>query len=150
MVSVGIDVGKKGGYGVIYDDDTYETYPWDNAKFIEKMWDIAQTVSANERIIVCVEKVGAMPHQGVTSCFNFGKAAGFIEGVLEALGIPYQLITPQRWKREFLLNSEKTKSIEVCQRLFPKASLLPTERCKVPSDGMAEALLMAEYARRNL
>lgn len=150
MVCIGVDVGKKGGYAVIYDEDTYYAYPWDDKEFIEKMWDIAQTTAANERIVACVEKVGAMPHQGVTSSFNFGKSAGFIDGVLESLGIPYQLIAPQRWKKEFTLNSEKQKSIEVCQKLFPNASLLPTERCKVPSDGMAEALLMAEYARRNL
>jgi crossover junction endodeoxyribonuclease RuvC len=91
-----------------------------------------------------------MPHQGVASSFNFGKSAGFIEGVLCALGIPYQLITPQRWKKEFTLNSDKQKSIDVCERLFPNVDLLPTPRCKVKSDGMAEALLMAEYARRNL
>lgn len=150
MVAIGIDVGKKGGYAVIYDSDEYQTFVWDDKDFIEKMWDIAQTTAANERIVCCVEKVGAMPHQGVTSSFNFGKSAGFIEGVLEALGIPYQLIAPQRWKKEFTLNSEKQKSIEVCERLFPNVNLLPTEKCRVKSDGMAEALLMAEYARRNL
>lgn len=150
MVSIGIDVGKKGGYAIIYDEDDYETHVWDDQEFIETMWEIAQTTSAKERIVVCVEKVGSMPHQGVTSSFNFGKSAGFIEGVLSALGLPYQLIPPQRWKKEFTLNSEKQKSIEVCERLFPKANLLPTERCRVKSDGMAEALLMAEYARRNL
>jgi hypothetical protein len=29
-------------------------------------------------------------------------------------------------------------------------SLLPTERCKKDNDGMAEALLLAEYARRKM
>ena len=150
MVAIGIDVGKKGGYAIIYDIDEYQAFVWDDKNFIEKMWDVSETTAANERIVCCVEKVGAMPHQGVTSSFNFGKSAGFIEGVLEALGIPYQLISPQRWKKEFTLNSEKQKSIEVCERLFPNVNLLPTERCRIKSDGMAEALLMAEYARRNL
>ena len=150
MVSIGIDVGKKGGYAVIYDTDEYYTYVWDDKEFIEKMWDVAQTTAANEKIVACVEKVGSMPHQGVASSFNFGKSAGFIEGVLSALGIPYQLITPQRWKKEFTLNSDKQKSIDVCEKLFPNADLLPTPKCRVKSDGMAEALLMAEYARRNL
>ena len=30
---------------------------------------------------VVIEKVGAMPGQGVTSMFNFGRSAGIIEGV---------------------------------------------------------------------
>lgn len=37
-----------------------------------------------------------------------------------------------------------------CNRLFPGVSLLPTERCRKDNDGMAEALLMAEYAKRRL
>ena len=37
-----------------------------------------------------------------------------------------------------------------CPWLFPDVSLLATPRCKKPHDGMAEALLMAEYARRKL
>ena len=150
MVSIGIDVGKRGGYAIIHDEETYETHIWDDKEFIEVMWDVVQTTDYEERIVACVEKVGAMPHQGVTSSFNFGKSAGYIEGVLTALSIPYQLVPPQRWKKEFTLNSDKQKSIDVCERLFPKVDLLPTPRCKVKSDGMAEALLMAEYARRNL
>ena len=91
-----------------------------------------------------------MPGQGVVSMFNFGHNLGFIEGVLQSNSIPYQLVPPQTWKREFSLSSEKAKSIEVCQKLFPKANLLATERSRKPSDGIAEAVLMAEYARRKL
>jgi crossover junction endodeoxyribonuclease RuvC len=91
-----------------------------------------------------------MPGQGVTSMFSFGKSAGFIEGVLTALAIPYQLVPPQTWKKVFSLNASKLNSIEVCQKLFPDVDLMRTERCKKPHDGMAEALLMAEYARRKL
>ena len=91
-----------------------------------------------------------MPGQGVTSMFNFGANFGYIKGVLEALSIPYQEVSPQRWKKEFSLNSEKEKSIDKCRQLFPNVSLLATPRCRVAHDGMAEALLMAEYARRKL
>ena len=98
--------------------------------------------------MVCVEKVGAMPGQGVTSMFHFGKSAGFIEGVLMACNLSFQLVPPQRWKKEFSLGSDKQQSIDACQRLFPQVNLLPSERCRKPSDGMAESLLMAEYARR--
>ena len=96
-----------------------------------------------------VEKVGAMPGQGVTSMFHFGKSAGFIEGVLNAFRIPFSLVTPQKWKKEFGLHSDKQESINVCKELFPQANLLPTSRCRKDSDGMAEALLIAEFGRRN-
>jgi hypothetical protein len=38
----------------------------------------------------------------------------------------------------------------VCRRLFPGVSLRATPRCTTDHDGMAEALLIAEYARRKL
>ena len=82
--------------------------------------------------------------------FTFGAGYGFLQGVLTAYGIPYQLVPPQTWKKAFTLNSVKQTSIEVCQRLFPNVSLYRTGRCTKPHDGMAEALLMAEYARRKL
>ena len=71
-------------------------------------------------------------------------------GLLKANGIPYQLVRPQKWKKEYSITANKNTSIEVCKRLFPNVSLLPTERCRKDHDGLAEALLMAEFARRKL
>jgi crossover junction endodeoxyribonuclease RuvC len=41
-----------------------------------------------------VEQVGAMPGQGVSSVFAFGKAYGAILGLLIAVGAPLTLIAP--------------------------------------------------------
>ena len=89
-----------------------------------------------------------MPKQGVTSMFNFGVSFGYIQGVIEAFEIPYELVSPQKWKKHFGLDNDKSKSIAKCKHLFPGVSLLPTERCRKDSDGMAEALLIALYAKR--
>lgn len=149
MIYIGVDPGKKGGWAVI---NTYtsgspiiKVFPWDDDEFIEDM----KMQSCYESVIACVEKVGSMPKQGVVSTFSFGQSFGFILGVLTAFGIPYQLVPPRKWKAEFgLLNTEKQDSVVVAKRLFPNVSLLPTERCRKESDGMSDALLMAEYARR--
>lgn len=98
----------------------------------------------------CLERVGPMPKQGVTSMFKFGENFGFIQGLLTANRIPFELVTPQKWKKEFQITSDKNSSIAVCKRLFPDVSLRRTDRCKKDHDGIAEALLMAEYARRRL
>lgn len=144
---VGIDPGKSGALAIISSSGDIQVIPFDATAYVE----LLNSLSLMETSIkCCVEKVGAMPGQGVVSMFNFGHNLGFIEGVLRACGIPYQLVPPQTWKKEFTLSSEKTKSIEVCQKLFPNVSLLASERCRKPHDGMAEALLMAEYARRKL
>lgn len=145
-VYIGIDPGKHGGFACV-DSEKHCTYPWDGDMFpiwIERM----VKEHGDENIFAIVEKVSAMPGQGVTSMFNFGKNCGYIEGVLKANYIAYQLIPPKRWKMEYGLHNTKEESIAVCQRLFPDVNLYRTDRCRKPDDGMAEALLMAEYGRR--
>ena len=147
MIYIGIDPGKKGGVATISEDGV-KVYQWDDQRFIE---DMRQHANWLDKCVACVEKVGAMPGHGVTSMFSFGQSYGFILGVLAAFGIPYQLVSPATWKREFgLLKSQKQGSVDVCKRLFPGVNLLPTERCRKESDGMAEATLIAEYARRKM
>lgn len=150
MIYIGIDPGKNGGYALTDGNTIINVLPWDDHCFVNDMKFIYNAYETQSEVRCCVEKVGAMPGQGVTSMFSFGKSAGFIEGVLAAYEIPYQLVPPQTWKKEFSLNSNKQTSIEVCQRLFPDVNLMRTDRCKKPHDGMAEAVLMAEYARRKL
>lgn len=145
-VFIGIDPGANGGIALI-DGDTIAVVPFTKETFESELVHFLIGLEATTST-VCVEKVGAMPGQGVTSMFNFGKNAGFIEGVLQAFNLSYQLVPPQKWKKEFSVSKDKNTSIAVCQKLFPKANLYRTERCKKPHDGMAEALLMAEYARR--
>jgi crossover junction endodeoxyribonuclease RuvC len=142
---IGIDPGKKGGIAVIYEGGEAMAWPLTEEMLL--------AVCKKQMIFkprCCLEKVGARPGQGVTSMFHFGEGYGYIRGVLESFGIPYQEIPPQRWKKEFGLTSDKQSSIEVCRRLFPETGLRTSERSKTDSDGMAEALLMAEYARRRL
>lgn len=149
MIAVGIDPGKSGGVAFIYTDSKGDvvahSYVYDDMVFIDKMRDIKDM---STRVSVCVEKVNAMPKQGVVSVFTFGKSLGFIEGVLKAFNLPYQLVPPTKWRSEFSLTGDKSQSITVCQKLFPDVNLMATMRCRKPHDGMAEALLMAEYARR--
>lgn len=145
MIYIGIDPGKKGAYAW-YTDGVMRVRQWDDNYFAQDMHLLA---TMDDRPVACVEKVGAMPGQGTVSMFSFGQSFGFILGVLTAFGIPYQLVPPRKWKAEYgLLNTQKQASVDVAKRLFPEVSFLPTERCRKESDGMSDAVLMAEYARR--
>ena len=90
-----------------------------------------------------VETVHAMPGQGVTSMFSFGKAAGTIEGVLAGLEIPVTFVTPQAWKKPLgLLKKDKDVSRTLAIQLFPALS----EQLKRKKDGgRADALLIARH-----
>lgn len=98
---------------------------------------------------VLIEKAQAMPGQGVTSMFNYGKGFGLILGVCEALGIPYRLITPQAWKKLVLAGTAKDKdaAINFVRRAYPGVDLTPGRKVK-PHDGMADAVCIAEYGLR--
>lgn len=147
MIYIGIDPGKSGALAYIMGDGTVNVIPFDERLYKFAMQGIA---AVPDKAVCCLEHVNAMPGQGVTSMFTFGANYGFIQGMLQALEIPYELIRPQKWKKEFGITGDKNTSIAVCKRLFPDVSLLPTERSRKENDGMAEALLMVEYARRKL
>ena len=151
MIWIGIDPGAKGGYAVISKSETGQAvfaYPWDDDFFAMEMASLMQF--KEHGIVAAVEKVGAVHGNGIVSMFNFGKNAGYIEGVLSALGIPYQLVPPNVWKREFsLIGKDKAASVAACRKLFPDLDLKRTERCRTDSDGKAEATLLACYAMRH-
>ncbi len=140
---IGIDPGKSGALALLTEDGQCTVVP-----FQESAYTAILKAASGPSSVCCLEKVGAMPGQGVVSMFNFGHNLGYIEGLLQAFDIPYQLVPPQTWKKEFCVTSDKNTSIEVCRKLFPHVCLLPTSRSRKPSDGMAEAMLLAEYARR--
>ncbi len=154
-VYIGIDPGKDGAMAILGYRDVPIVIPFSESEYANQLRRVAPFFIATGNGVVdqretfaVVEHVNAMPGQGVTSCFSFGKNFGFILGLLTAYRIPYQLVRPQVWKKEFGCTSDKNTSIEVAQRLYPNANLYRTERCTKPHDGRAEALLMAEYARR--
>ena len=151
MIWIGVDPGAKGGYCQIRTYGNGEVgvmaFPWDNDEFVDFMRDVPTDF---EPVRCVVEKVGAMPGNGSVSMFNFGRSYGFILGVLAAFNIPFQTVAPREWKKEFGLNSDKAKSIEVCHRLFPELDLRRTERCRTDSDGKAESALLAEWCRRHM
>lgn len=48
-----------------------------------------------------IEKVHAMPRQGVSSTFAFGKACGILEGIFATLGYDIVEISPQTWTKVY-------------------------------------------------
>ena len=149
-VYCGFDPGKDGALAILGYRDDPVLVPFDEegyATWLRRLSLLTRN-GIDGRVFCVVEHVGAMPGQGVTSCFSFGRGFGFILGLLTAFCHPYELVRPQKWKKEFSCTSDKNTSIEVAKRLFPGVDLRRTPKCTKPHDGMAEALLMAEYAKR--
>jgi crossover junction endodeoxyribonuclease RuvC len=97
---------------------------------------------------VCLEKVGAMPKQGVSSTFRFGTGWGMVRGVCAALAIPVTLAPPTVWKKRVLIGlpHDKAGAVQFCACRWPTADLV-LPGCRVPHDGLADALCLAELGR---
>lgn len=89
-----------------------------------------------------VERVAGRPGQGVSSAFTFGLGLGSVLGVLQALHIGIEFVTPGQWKGALGLGSDKHRSIDRARLLYPAAELHLAKH-----DGRAEALLIAHWAQ---
>ena len=90
-----------------------------------------------------LERVGAMPGQGVSSVFSFGRSVGVVEGVLSAFQITVSIVTPQAWQKAAGVRGGKDGSRMRACELFPNyAGLFARKK----DDGRADAALMAWYA----
>ena len=89
-----------------------------------------------------IEQVGAMPGQGVSSMFAFGEAFGLAKGVLAGMSIPFQSVTPGKWKKSLSLNAGKDGARAKAAALWPD---MAGEFRRVKDDGKAEAALIAHW-----
>lgn len=170
MVYCGIDPGQTGAIVSLSEDgklitvsdfekdDTGRICPLQIKRVIEAI----RFYHEEKNYICCLEKSHAMPGQGTVSMFNYGVTYGITLASISLSEANIQIveITPQSWKKEFDLNSNKklgivrTKedSVTAAINLFPsRENMLRTPKKKggyVLKHGRAEALLMAEYCRR--
>ena len=88
-----------------------------------------------------LEYVRAMPKMGVASMFEFGRGYGAVRMALLANRIPFEEVTPQKWQKTLGCRTGGNKNISKAraQELFPGVKV---------THAIADALLLAEYARR--
>ena len=145
---IGIDPGATGAMAVIATGvGAPMVYDFGHSKILPQMGHISRA----ERAHAVIEKAGAMPKQGVSSTFKFGVNYGWWQGVLDAYGIPYDFVTPAKWRRVMFdsmsKDDPKAMSLDRARRLFPK---MAEQLSRKKDHGRAEALLLAEYCRRSI
>lgn len=88
-----------------------------------------------------LEAVWGMAGRGASE-FTFGQSYGMIKAALTLSGIPYELISPQKWKNYYGLGSDKDGSRAKATELFPAFASLWSRK---KDDGRAEAVLIANH-----
>ena len=148
MILLGIDPGLHGAWGAIHDEHaTYRVFPLIDGKvdYVQVHRELEE-MTKGDFVKAVIEKVSAMPGQGVTSMFTFGKGAGTLIGLLIALRIPYLEVAPQTWKAKILRDTDKSKGAAIMHVKTQWPNLvLPTT--KAGQEGVCDALCMASYAR---
>jgi crossover junction endodeoxyribonuclease RuvC len=107
---------------------------------------LAGIIRARSPSEAVVEKVGAMPGQGVSSMFQFGRGVGMIEGVLAALEVPVTYVAPQKWQRDVGARAGKDGNRQRAAELFPAYA---QSFARAKDDGRADAALMAWWRATN-
>lgn len=145
----GIDPGKSGAMAVIKPDGEVYLHAYtDPLCYLSDLKTLKETMDP----VFVIERLFARPGKFSSAKANFelGRCCGELETMFAMLGVGFQAVTPQRWQKEFGVSGDKDAHVQIARQLFPNVSLRRTDRCKTDFDGFADALLMAEYARRVL
>lgn len=89
-----------------------------------------------------IERAQAMPKQGASSGFKYGRAVGAIESAIILARIPLTIIEPKAWKQFHKLpGKEKEASRLMALQMFPGSPVFARKK----DHGRAEAALIAMY-----
>ena len=155
MLIIGIDPGISGSICFFEDGkilDVLEMPTMTDGKKNKKQVNGAQIYNEisikirgieKQNLRVIIEQVSAMPGQGVTSMFNFGRSYGILKGICSAMQLPMYFVRPAKWKKYFsLINSEKDASRTKAIEMFPYFS---SQLSKKKDSNKADAILIASF-----
>ena len=99
-------------------------------------------IHAQEVDKAVLERVHAMPKNGVSAMFQFGRGYGTVEGVLAALRVPVDYAEPLKWKLAVKLSVGATKDASRARaiQIYPA---IADQLTRKKDDGRAEAVLIA-------
>jgi len=152
MITIGIDCGQTGGVAILKDGafvaglrmPIIKRGKWKHVDIRALLqWGGTAAVSEGPLTFV-IESVHAMPAQGVSSSFAFGRATGAAEAWAMAYGVPVEWVTSSKWKKSMGLSSSKQASMDACKLHFGENELWNVKA----NDGIAEAALIALWWQR--
>lgn len=155
-VFVGIDPGEKGAIAFLEEGCQPDIWDMKDAALTAALF--RDTAQRYKHPYVAIEGQGSRPSQSSVSTFSQAESFGVLKGILYALEIPFEVISPQAWKKQLRIpagkgdtpaakrKDGKEKSMKVAEAMFPMAQLRGPRNGAL--DGRAEALLIAEAIRQ--
>ena len=153
MKTLGIDIGLDGAIALIENGDLLEVHDMptvtlernNKSKRMVNAAELARLIRQAAPGCAYLERLNAMPGQGVTSMFSMGQSLGVVLGILAALDIPTTTIPPRTWQRALDVPQGKDGSRYRAAQLFPAHAELFK---RVKDNGRSDAALIAVYGAR--
>jgi crossover junction endodeoxyribonuclease RuvC len=153
MRVLGIDIGLDGAIALIENGDLLEVHDMptvtlernNKSKRMVNAAELARLVRQAAPGCAYLERLNAMPGQGVTSMFSMGQSLGVVLGILAALDIPTTTIPPRTWQRALDVPQGKDGSRYRAAQLFPAHAELFK---RVKDNGRSDSALIAAYGAR--
>ncbi len=141
--TLGIDPGSASG-AIAYVTET-SAHAWPIGELTDaEVWHIVRSlVAVAHAVTAVIERVGAMPKQGVSSTFKFGANYGMLRMALTASGVTWTEVAPAVWQRAMGCRTKGDKRVSRMRaaQLFPQLRI---------TQKTADALLLALYARNSV
>ena len=156
---LGIDPGEMGSFGFRFKSGKVVSYSMPGTDFEINQF-LNETIEAyldhGEEKYAFLEKVHAMPKQGVTSSFNFGGSYRAMKMLLVCNRIPFELVTPQAWQKNLQIPKRdksketprdfKKRLMGIAMQLYPDQFVgLKTIESKL---SISDSLLILEHGIR--
>lgn len=150
-IGIGIDPGSNSGCICIIDSLVDEIKFVRLSKATDKdLFDTAleyRGISRHGNVKIVLERVGAMPGQGVSGMFKFGQSFGKCEMFATIVQAPFHLMTPRKWQKAvgcYPIKKEpqpahKKRLRQIAERLYPQIKM---------TNYKVDALLMAHLAKQ--
>ncbi len=149
---LGIDPGFSGALAVVGEDHIKIFDPPTMTIGKKKDYDINEIVKILAPYCfetkAAIEKVHALPPPASrASAFTFGKGYGIWIGILTALGIPFEEVTPQSWQGVMMngIARSKDSSRKIAMQLYPQ---FHDQLKNKNNHGRSDALLIATWKMR--
>jgi crossover junction endodeoxyribonuclease RuvC len=141
MKILGVDPGIRGGLAIVLVNSSNGAQLGIAAKGRVDVTALRQWVLSHQPDHCLIERTQAMPKQGASSGFKYGRAVGAIEAAIVSCEVPLTIIEPTAWKRfNGLRGGDKETSRQRALQLFPSAHALLARK---KDHGIAEAALRA-------
>ncbi len=118
---------------------------------IATVWKWISDIDANrDKFSVIIEEPGGS--KSAKSATSMAGSFHALRALCVLKSLRWHRITPQLWQRAMLpgcaTGDTKPRALSAVRELWPSESFLATERCRCAHEGLVDAALIAEYARR--